>query len=219
MFSDEQIKKDAANSSKDRSMSKDRSISAWTAQAVVLLLTGPVLFACVAPYLLIWGGGALDGALDGIHSGALIGIFIGGIVLHEILHGIGWALAGEKRWKEISFGFQLKSLTPYATVDGRMEAWAYRIGGALPGAVLGLAPWAISLFVGHAGLHLFGVVFTVVAGGDAVVLWLLLDVPNTVHVQDHPERMGCILVEPDTAQQQDTALQQGPAHELQDGGA
>jgi hypothetical protein len=51
------------------------------------------------------------------------------------------------------------------------------------------------------------------------VLWLLLDVPNTVHVQDHPERMGCILVEPDTAQQQDTALQQGPAHELQDGGA
>ena len=197
MFYDEQIKKDTANPS------KDRSISVWKAQVLGVVLMVPVLFVCAAPYLLIWGEGALDGALDGIHSGALIGIFIGGIVLHEILHGIGWALAGRKRWGEISFGFKLKSLTPYATVDGLLEIWAYRVGSALPGVTLGLAPWAISLFVGHAGLHLFGVVFIVVAIGDAVVLWLLRDVPNTIHVQDHPERVGCILEE---QEQQDTAL-------------
>jgi hypothetical protein len=184
-------KKDIANPS------KDRSISVWKAQVLGVVLMVPVLFLCVAPYLLIWGEGALDGALDGIHSGALIGIFIGGIVLHEILHGIGWALAGGKRWGEISFGF--KYLTPYATVDGLLEIWAYRVGSALPGVTLGLAPWAISLLVGNAGLHLFGVVFTVVAMGDAVVLWLLRDVPNTIHVQDHPERVGCILEEQDTA--------------------
>lgn len=179
--------------------SKDRSISVWKAQVLGVVLMVPVLFVCVGPYLFIWGEGALDGALDGIHSGALISTFIGGIVLHEILHGIGWALAGGKRWREISFGFKLKSLTPYATVDGLLEAWAYRVGSALPGVILGLAPWAISLFVGHAGLHLFGVVFTVVAVGDAVVLWLLRDVPNTICVQDHPERVGCMLEEYDTA--------------------
>ena len=117
------------------------------------------------------------------------------------------ASAGGKRWDEISFGFKLKSLTPYATVDGPLQIWAYRVGSALPGATLGLAPWAISLLVGHAGLHLFGVVFTVIAVGDAVVLWLLRDVPNDVRVQDHPERVGCIL------KGQCTELQNGHSNE------
>jgi len=173
----------------------DRSLSVWMAQIWGVLLMVPIVFVCVAPYLLIRGNDALDGALDGVGGGVLIGLFVGGIVVHELLHGIGWALAGGKGWAAISFGFKLKSLTPYAHVEGPLEARAYRIGIALPGGALGLLPWGISLLVGHAPLHMFGVVFTAVAVGDAMVLWLLRGVPDDTLVEDHPDRVGCLLVE------------------------
>ena len=111
----------------------DHSISIWKAQILGLLLMVPIAFVCTAPYFAIWGDNALDNALDGIHGGVLLGVFVGGIVVHEILHGIGWALFGRQRWRAISFGFQFKSLTPYAHVDRMLEAWAYRAGIALPG--------------------------------------------------------------------------------------
>ena len=172
------------------SPTNDRSISAWKAQIWGLLLIVPVVFMCVAPYLIIWGHDALDGILDEIHAGVLIGVFVGGIAAHEFLHGIGWALAGQQRWEVVSFGFELKSLTPCAHVDEPLEAWAYRTGAALPGVILGLVPRGISLVIGHGPLHIFGVIFTVVASGDAIVLWLLSDVPADARVQDHSDRVG-----------------------------
>jgi len=60
---------------------------------------------------------------------------------------------------------------------------------------LGLVPWGISLVIGHGPLHIFGVIFIAVASGDAIVLWLLRDVPADAWVQDHPDRVGGILVE------------------------
>lgn len=159
----------------------------------------PVALLCVAAYQIIWGDGALDGALNGINAGVLIGVFIGGIVAHELLHGFGWALAGRQQWQAVSFGFQLKTLTPYAHIDAVITARAYRFGTALPGVALGLVPWGISLGIGHGPLHLFGVVFTAVAVGDAMVLWLVREVPADTLVRDHPDRVGCLVVDADTA--------------------
>ena len=176
------------------SPTKDCSISTWKAQIWSLLLMVPVVFMCVAPYLIIWGHDALDGVLEGIHAGVLISAFIGGIAAYEFLHGIGWALAGQQRWEAVSFGFKLKSLTPYAHLNEPLEAWAYRTGAALPGVTLGLVPRGISLVIGHGPLHIFGVIFIAVASGDAIVLWLLRDVPADAWVQDHPDRVGGILV-------------------------
>ena len=51
-------------------------------------------------------------------------------------------------------------------------------------------PRGISLVLGPGPLHIFGVIFTVVASGDAIVLWLLRDVPADARVQDHPDRVG-----------------------------
>jgi len=163
----------------------------------------PVALLCTAPYQIVWGNGALSGALDGIHAVVLIGVFIGGIVVHELLHGIGWALAGGQQWQAVSFGFKLKTLTPYAHVDEAIEAWGYRVGTALPGVALGLVPLGISLLVGHAPLHMFGVVFSVAATGDAMVLWLLRGVPGDAPVQDHPDRVGCLVANKDTAPPED----------------
>jgi len=181
----------------------DHSISMWKAQVGGVLLMVPVALLCTVPFQIIWGDGALVGALNGIHAGVLIGVFTGGIVAHELLHGIGWALAGGHQWQAVSFGFKLKTLTPYAHVDAAITASAYRVGTALPGVALGLVPWGISIGIGHAPLHLFGVVFTVVAVGDLMVLWLLRGVAGGAWVQDHPDRVGCLVADADRSSSTD----------------
>jgi hypothetical protein len=172
----------------------DRSFSSWKAQILGLLPMLAVVVMAPASYVAVWGSGALDQPLNGIHPGMLIGYFIGGVCVHEALHGLGWAVAGQKSWERVSFGFQVKSLTPYAHIEGPMQAWAYRIGAGLPGVALGLVPWALSIALGHAPMHIFGIVFTAVAAGDAMILWTLRDVPATHYVQDHPHRVGCLVL-------------------------
>ncbi len=50
------------------------------------------------------------------------------------------------------------------------------------------------LHPGEWGLFWFGLVFTWVASGDAMILWMIRGVsPDTV-VEDHPERAGCWVV-------------------------
>ena len=34
--------------------------------------------------------------------------------LYEVIHGVGFVYCGHKSWQAIQFGFQWKSLTPYA---------------------------------------------------------------------------------------------------------
>jgi hypothetical protein len=172
----------------------DRSIALWKAQVLGLLPMLAVVVLGPASYLAVWGSDALDQALSGIPSGVVIGFFVGGILVHEALHGLGWAVAGRKSWERVSFGFQVKSLTPYAHIEEPMQAGAYRIGAALPGVALGLVPWALSIALGHAPMHIFGIVFTAVAAGDAMILWTLRDVPATHYVQDHPSRVGCFVL-------------------------
>ncbi|TQE90561.1 MAG: DUF3267 domain-containing protein [Spiribacter salinus] len=172
----------------------DRSFSSWKAQALGVLFMAAIIVVAPASYLAVWGSDALDQALSGIHPGVLIGCFVGGILVHEALHGLGWVVAGQRSWERVSFGFQVKSLTPYAHIEGPMQAWAYRIGAALPGVVLGLVPWVLSIALGHTSMHIFGIVFTAVAAGDAMILWTLRDVPATHYVQDHPHRVGCLVL-------------------------
>lgn len=75
-----------------------------------------------------------------------------------------------------------------------MEVQAYRLGGIMPLLVLGILPSLIGIGIGNGWIMFFGFLFTVAAGGDLLVLWLIRDVRPGQLVEDHPTQVGCYLI-------------------------
>ena len=176
----------------------DLSISMEKANLYSLVFALPLAALLVALYVLRWEvGGAISGfnSLFGAFLTFLI-VFFAGIVLHELIHGLTWMLFGRKPLRAIRFGFQLKTLTPYAHCTEPMGVNAYRIGTVMPGILLGLFPTLLGIMNGNGWLLAFGALFTMAAGGDFLILWLLKDVDRRKLVEDHPTRAGCYILDP-----------------------
>jgi hypothetical protein len=123
----------------------------------------------------------------------IFGPLIAGIVLHELIHGITWARYASQGFKSIRFGIMWKMLTPYCHCQEPLSLQAYRLGVAMPGIVLGFVPLLYAFITGNAGVFAFGFFFTVAAGGDFVMLYLLRNEDTSSLVQDHPEKIGCYI--------------------------
>ena len=104
-------------------------------------------------------------------------------------------LAGRKPLSSIKFGFQWKTLTPYAHIKEPVEVNVYRIGAFMPGFILGILIYFISLIFGDGNLFWFSVIHTTAAGGDWLILWLIRNVKACALVEDHPTNAGCYVLE------------------------
>ncbi len=118
-----------------------------------------------------------------------------GIILHEFIHGITWMGFGRKPFSAIKFGFQWKTLTPYAHLKEPVDVNSYRIGAFMPGLIVGIIPFILSLILGNGNLLWFSIIHTTAAGGDWLILWTLRNVNSKALVEDHPSRAGCYVIE------------------------
>lgn len=117
-----------------------------------------------------------------------------GAVLHEVVHAVSWAWLGRQPLSAVRFGLNWKTLTPYAHCRRPVHITAYRWGTALPGLLVGLLPCLVALCSGQDVLFIWGLVFVFGAGGDWLILWLIRRVERTAMVEDHPSRVGCIVI-------------------------
>jgi hypothetical protein len=167
------------------------------ANIYALALYIPVTAAFVLPYAMIYGWSALG--TDILLFFTDIPIFVISIILgtvaHELIHAICWKWLDGIPWEKIHFGFKWKVLTPYVHCPDPVEVTNYRWGVAMPGIVLGVIPYLLSLILQNGWLLGFGLFFTLAAGGDILILWLLRDVRSGKKVQDHPEEVGCIVMD------------------------
>ncbi|MEM9997004.1 MAG: DUF3267 domain-containing protein [Bacteroidota bacterium] len=181
---------------------EDRSVSMGKANLYALALILPVGAIQMAAHGGLHGWGNFTAGFDWwVESGRWVLGLVLGIVVHEGLHGLAWKQAAGLPWLAISFGFNWRALAPYAHCDVPMSARAYRIGAATPGLVLGILPALVGLALGWGAWAVFGVFYTVAAGGDALILWLLRNVPGGWLVEDHPSQAGCYVYVPDGAVQ------------------
>ena len=118
-------------------------------------------------------------------------IVLASVVAHELIHGLTWVAAGKKPFSAVKFGVDWKTLTPFAHLNDPIEVNVYRIGGIMPGLVLGILPFFLSLITGNNGLLWFSILQTAAASGDWVILLMLRNVKNGTLVEDHPTRAGC----------------------------
>ena len=180
----------------EQSHVKDLSVSLGQANLYSLALALPPLAVLFGIYLVLSPGEGLASAHLTVVSGVVfLAFLLLGIVVHEVIHGVAWALFGGLPLKRIRFGLAASTLTPYAHALDPLPAGAYRLGALLPAVVLGILPFAVGAAVGSLMLTMYGMAFVFAAGGDLLVLWLIRKVGRNVRVQDHPTRAGCIVLE------------------------
>jgi hypothetical protein len=146
-------------------------------------------------FSLVWGFERIKSASDMLLPWYFFPIFVVGIVLHELIHGLSWMLAARLTFKQMKFGFQLKTLTPYAHCTVPIPKSAYVFGTFMPALILGFFPFLLSLINGNGWIFLFSVLFTFAAVGDFLIVYMIRNVSWTALVEDHPQNAGCFVYE------------------------
>ncbi|WP_420643403.1 DUF3267 domain-containing protein [Candidatus Leptofilum sp.] len=161
---------------------------------LMALLMLPIAFILFwLPYKVAWNvwpfAAFLDSSLGGIST--LILVLVVSIVVHELLHAVGFWLVGGVPWRRIKFGFSWQGLAPYAHCRDPLQTAAYRISVALPGIFLGILPGFAGVALQQPLLVMWATLMLLAAGGDAAVLWAVRSVPRRAIVLDHPSEVGC----------------------------
>jgi hypothetical protein len=116
-----------------------------------------------------------------------------GIIIHELIHGITWALFAKKGFKSIKFGVLWKLMTPYCHCKEPLLLKHYILGAIMPAIILGFLPAIYSIITGNIWLLIFAIFFTLAAIGDFLVIKLIRKEKNDSLVQDHPSEAGCYI--------------------------
>lgn len=116
-----------------------------------------------------------------------------GIALHEIIHGLTWALFVKERLRAIKFGVLWKYLTPYCHCKGHLKVKHYIAGAIMPAVILGIIPTLWAFITGSIMILFLGVYFIVAASGDFLIIYLLRNEHHNSYVKDHDSLPGCIV--------------------------
>ena len=174
-------------------MARDYTLGFGVANAYAALLVIPTGALYIVPYGWWYGWSVLGEDL--VQFLASFPLFLVSIVLgtiaHEFIHAVSWWSLDDIPWERIHFGFKWEMLTPYVHCPDPIEVQNYRWGVAMPGILLGIIPYLLALLIQSGWLLGFGLFFTLAAGGDILILWLLRNVAAGKLVEDHPELIGC----------------------------
>jgi len=170
------------------------TLSMAQANLYMLFITLPLMGLLSWFFAIFWGWTPILVELPWILDWrTLLPLLIVGVVIHELLHGLSWAYFGRQPLNRLKFGFQFKTITPYAHIGEPISTRAYRLGTIMPALVLGLLPYLAGLLNGSGRWVLVGLLFIFAAGGDLLILWLLRGVPSDASIEDHPTLAGCIV--------------------------
>ena len=175
---------------------KDLSISALSANLYAIPIVLISIISLVCPFVLIWDWQTFTQGFLSIYLALpyFIAAFIFGSFLHEILHAVGFLIFGKLKVSQVKIGIIWKFITPFAHCREPLKASVYRIALLLPGILLGIVPSIVAIIIGKSWLLIYGTIFTVLAGGDILIFWIIKKVKSDEMVKDHPERCGCYIV-------------------------
>ncbi|MGX7071413.1 DUF3267 domain-containing protein [Helcococcus kunzii] len=120
------------------------------------------------------------------------------IVLHELTHGVTWAMFSKNGFKDISFGIIWKWITPYCTCKTPLKKSEYIVGALTPLLFTGLLPAILGVYLNSFILTIVGVFLIGGAAGDIMMVYKLLKYKaksNDTLIYDHPTEVGSIIFE------------------------
>lgn len=118
-----------------------------------------------------------------------IGVVIISVVIHELLHGIGWSFSSGNGWHTVRFN--INALMPSCACKLPLKKKPYLIGVLIPLCVLGTAS-TIFLFVYPGTISVLTMIVNfVAAGADLIIASNVLKETDSLII-DHPTEAGYI---------------------------
>ena len=183
-------------------------MSVLKANVLAAAVTLPLIAACAVLYGLVHGGFSLSmsslfetaespGALIlqllrvlGIALAPLAAILVL-VVVHELLHGLGWVLFCQNGWKSIIIDVMWDKLTPYCHCKEPLAYGPYMLGALAPLVITGFGLFALALSLGHSGLLALSFLGILAAGGDLMIVLMLLRHRKAAYFMDLAADIGC----------------------------
>ena len=112
------------------------------------------------------------------------------VVIHELLHGIGWAISSGKGWDVVRFN--INAMMPSCACRGALKKKQYLIGVLTPFVILGLGS-VLFVFIYPGTISLLTMIVNfVAAGADLTIAFNVLKEQDSLIV-DHPTEAGYII--------------------------
>jgi mannose-6-phosphate isomerase-like protein (cupin superfamily) len=173
----------------------DLSISLLKANILSFPIVLVLFILAYIPYSLFWETSQLFKEFQKPQNLLILfSLFLVGAVIHELIHAITWMILAKIPFSNIKFGINWKSLSPYAHCSDVVTVKVYRVAIIAPFIFLGFFPLLISYLIGHEWIFIFGLLFTITAGGDFLVLYNIRKLSKNHLVQDHPNKAGCYVL-------------------------
>ena len=173
---------------------KELKISALRANVVAMVISAPFWLAFLVPFVILHG----NPFAQDYNALLFVLAMIAGIVIHELIHGLTFAIFTEKGWKSIEFGIIWEYMTPYCTCSEPMKKGPMIVAAIMPTIVLGFLPAVLGIITGKWVIMFFAIILIMGGGGDMMIILNILKYRSKgkeVLFLDHPYEIGTIVFE------------------------
>ena len=167
---------------------KDVTISSGKAMVLGVVYALPFIIIVGLLYRFILIERAYLLKISGLSFYIMLGaIIVASVVIHELLHGIGWAISSGKGWKVVRFN--INAMMPSCACKTALKKKAYLIGVLAPFVVLGLGS-ILFVFIYPSTISLLTMMVNFTAAGADVLIAVNLLKEKDVLIADHPTEAG-----------------------------
>lgn len=173
---------------------KELKISAVRANVLAIVISAPFWIAALIPFIIIHG----NPFAQDYNALLFVLAMLAGIVIHELIHGLTFAMFTEKGWKSIEFGILWEYVTPYCTCSEPMKKGPMIVAAIMPTIVLGFLPAVLGIITGKWVILFFAIILIMGGGGDMMIILNILKYRTKgkeVLFLDHPYEIGTIAFE------------------------
>lgn len=169
---------------------KDVTITSGKAMAYGILCALPFVLVFGLMYRLLLMERAYLLEVSGLSFYCIfIAIIVISVVIHELLHGVGWAAASGKGWNVVRFN--INAMMPSCACKVALEKRAYLIGVLMPFLVLGFGS-VLFIFIYPGTVSLLTMMVNFVSAGADLMIAIHVLRERDALIVDHPTKAGYI---------------------------
>lgn len=168
---------------------KSEIISVFRANVMAFVTAGPFVILGI----ILWIMFKRSETVPGYNILLFFILFFASIFIHEVLHGVGWSLWTEGKWKSIYLGIMWEYLTPYCHCKEPLRPKKYLFGVLLPFVVLGIGLYIVAFITGSRMIYILSLLNIFCAGGDTTIACMELKYLKrsaACYILDHPTDCG-----------------------------